>query len=198
MAIVQTRFHPAVPAAAPVEAPISLRERLARREVTLRAADGQAYVVRPIRPTDAASLMRGYDALENMSKWFRMQHALPHLSPAMALDFCTPDPARDICLVVEGKGALAGEILGGARIAGQADSRTAEFSVSLRPEARHLDLARQALETVFAAGREMGYVRVYATIHVDNTPMKTLARRLKCRLRRDPEDGALMIAERNL
>jgi acetyltransferase len=198
MADVQTRYHPAVPAAAALQVPSSLRERLARREVTLTAADGQDYVIRPIRPTDAASLMRGYDAMENMSKWFRMLHALPHLTEAMALDFCTPDPARDICLVLEGKGALAGEILGGARIAGRGDRNTAEFSVSLRPEARHLDLARQALETVFAAAREMGYVRVWASIHSDNASMKTLARRLGCRLRLDPEDGALMIAERNL
>ncbi|ODA68105.1 hypothetical protein A7A08_01275 [Methyloligella halotolerans] len=196
MAVVHTRYHPAVPATAPVELPRTLRERLARREVTLNGRDGLAYVVRPIRPTDAASLIRGYDALENMSKWFRMNHTMPHLSEAMALDFCTPDPAKDICLVIEGRGTLAGEILGGARIAGQPDGRTAEFSVSLRPEARHLDLARQALETVFAAGREMGYRRTWASIHADNTPMKTLARRLGCRLRRDPEDSALMLAER--
>ncbi len=189
---------PPPPAAVPAALPRALRERLARREVRLRATDGQDFVIRPIRPADAPSLMRGYDALENMSKWFRMLHAMPHLSEAMALDFCTPDPARDICLVVEGKGTLAGEILGGARIAGAPDGLTAEFSVSLRPEGRRLGLAHQALETVFAAAREMGYVRVWASIHSENASMLALARRLKCRLRRDPDDAALMIAERDL
>lgn len=197
MAVVQTRYHPAVPAAA-VEAPISLWERLARREIALTAADGQAYVVRPIEPSDAPSLMRGYDALENRSKWFRMLHSLPHLTEEMALDFCTPDPAREVCLVLEGRDALEGEILGGARIAGDADGVSAEFSVSLRPEARGLGLAHQVLETVFAVAREMGYRRIWASIHAENVSMAHLARSLHCHLRRDPEDGALLLAERAL
>lgn len=172
-----------------------LRDRLEAREVTARGKDGQDYVMRLILPSDVCSLMRGYDSMSDHSKWFRMLHRVPHLTEAMALRFCTPDPKRDLCVVVEGIGKLEGEILGGARIAGADDGRSAEFAVSLRPEAQGLGLARQALETVLAAGREMGYRKVWGSISRHNSAMLALARRVGFNLRRDPDDPTLMLAE---
>ena len=63
-----------------------------------------------------------------------------------------------------------------------------------------LSVSSQLANTVTRARvHHMGLIGLdSAGIHADNTPMKTLARRLKCRLRRDPEDGALMLAERAL
>ncbi len=176
----------------------TLRDRLEAREIALEGKDGRCYVARPIRASDAPSLMRGYDALSVNSKWFRMLHTLPHLTEEMAREFCTPDPACDVCIVLEGWGKLEGEILGGARITGSADGAAAEFSVSLRPEVQGLGLARQALETIFAVAREMGYRRLWGTIHEDNEAMANLAEILGFHLRRDPEDGSLILAERDL
>lgn len=198
MAVLEGAQDPAVVDATAREGLLRARDRLARCEVALRGRDGESYTARPIRPADAASLMRGYEALENRAKWFRMLHSLPHLPEAMALDFCTPDPERDFCLVVEGRGPLRGEILGGARISGAADGVSAEFSVSFRPEARGLGLAQQAMEIVFAAAQAMGYAKVWASIHADNAAMVKLARRLRCEIRRDPEDGSLLLAEHHL
>lgn len=96
-------------------------------ESTVAGKDGRSYVIRPIRASDAPSLMRGYAAMTETSKWFRMLHAVPHLTKAMALDFCMPNLEHDLCLVLEGRGDLEGEILGGARIAGSADGRSCEF-----------------------------------------------------------------------
>ena len=73
--------------------------------------------------------------MSDHSKWFRMLYRVPHLTEEMAREFCSPHPARDLCIVVEGAGNLTGEILGGARVAGADDGRRAEFAVSLRPEA---------------------------------------------------------------
>jgi acetyltransferase len=105
----------------------------------------------------------------------------------MARAFCTPDPNRELCIVVEGVGELEGEILGGARIAGAVDGISAEFAVSLRPEAQGLGLARKALETVIKVAKESGYRKVWG--------MLALARRVGFSLRRDPDDFSLMLAE---
>ena len=113
----------------------------------------------------------------------------------MVRRYCAPDPARDLCVVVEGVGALQGEILGGARISGADDGGSAEFSVSLRPEALGLGLARHALETVLAAAGEMGYRTVWGSISRSNAAMLALARRIGFQLRSDPDDSTVMLAE---
>jgi len=175
-----------------------LREQLRRGAIAIAGKDGESHLARPINAWDAGSLIRCYDAMTERSKWFRVLHRLPHLSEAMALDFCTPDPARDLCIVLEGCGPLVGEILGGARVTGAPDGISAEYSVTLRPEAEGLGLAHQALEIVFAAAKEMGYTHIWGAIHGENGPMLHLAETLHLHMRRDPNDAALMLSERVL
>ena len=78
----------------------SLRDQLEASEIRLAGKDGRSYAIRPIRTSDAASLIRGYDAMSDRLKWFQLLHAIPHLTEAMELAFCSPDPTRDICVVV--------------------------------------------------------------------------------------------------
>lgn len=157
--------------------------------------DGKDYLARPIRPADAPSLMRGYDALSDQGKWFRMFHAVPHLTDRMAYDYTHPNPADEVCLVVEGKDALAEDILGGARVAGLAPGAMAEFSVSFRPEARGLGLAKHSLAAVIDIARLRGCAGVWGEISKHNGEMLGLAARLGMSLRRDPEDWSFRIAE---
>ncbi len=173
----------------------ALREQLEAHKIVVKGKDGRLYTLRPIRPSDALSLMRGYDAMSDSSKRFRMLHALPHLTDAMARTYCSPDPDRELCIVVEGVGELKGEILGGARIAGAVDGISAEFAVSLRPEAQGLGLARKALETVLKAAKESGYREAWGSISSSNDAMLSLARRVGFSLRHDPDDFSLMLAE---
>ncbi|MEQ1669957.1 MAG: GNAT family N-acetyltransferase [Hyphomicrobium sp.] len=172
-----------------------LGRELAKRHVTVHGKDGATYLLRPIAASDAASLIRGYDAMSDDSKWYRMLNTVPHLSVAAAQKFCSPDPERELCVVVEGRGELQGEILGGARIAGEADDRTAEFSVSLRPEAQGLGLAHRALEMALEEAREMGYEAVWGLIARSNEPMLRLARRIGFKTSTCPDDIALVRAE---
>lgn len=177
---------------------MTLRSQLESGCCTVSGRDGRSYVIRPIRPTDAPSLIRGYDALPDQLKWFRMMHAMPHLTEELALAFCTPDPQNDLCLVLEGRGDLKGEILGGARLSGSHADQSCEFAVSLRPEAHGLGLAAAALRTALNAGLEMGYTHVWGSIHVLNAPMLHLAQDMGFYLQRDPEDAALILAEMSL
>ena len=103
----------------------TIGEKLSAAGLTVRGKDGQDYHMRPIRPSDAASLIRGYDALSDRGKRFRMFSVIPHLSEEMAADFCSPDPESEVCVVVDGRGTLKGEILGGARLADMGPGRAA-------------------------------------------------------------------------
>ncbi|MBL8882668.1 MAG: GNAT family N-acetyltransferase [Hyphomicrobium sp.] len=170
---------------------------LANDHGTLTDKNGERYRLRPIRTTDAPSLMRGYDAMSDQSKWFRMLYTVPHLSEDMAEQFCAPDTARELCFVIEGQGELLGEILGGARIAGE-DDGVAEFSVSLRPEAQTLGLASGALEAVLQAAHRKGFKHVWGTIAVQNAPMIALARRLGFNLLPDLDDASMIRADIDL
>jgi acetyltransferase len=172
-----------------------LRARLARGEVFIRGKDGQDYRVRPIEPSDAPSLIRGFNALSPRERWFRFLHAAPELSETAAKQFCSPDPVLDICLVIEGQGALAGDIVGGARITGSPGGTDGEFSVSMRPEMQGLGLARQALQTVLDAAAEAGYRRIWGYVAAKNDGMRKLAKRLGFTMRRDPDDFSQLIAE---
>jgi acetyltransferase len=172
-----------------------LRERLARHEVFIRGKDGRAYCLRPIEPGDAPSLIRGFNALSPRERWFRFLHAAPELSEAAARRFCSPDPALDICLVIEGQGPLAGDIVGGARITGAPGGTDGEFSVSMRPEMQGLGLARQALQTVLDAAADAGYRRIWGYVAAGNEGMRHLAKRLGFTMRRDPDDLSQLIAE---
>jgi hypothetical protein len=82
----------------------ALREELEAHKIAVEGKDGRFYTLRPIRLSDAPSLMRGYDAMSDTSKWFRVLHSLPHLTESTARVFCSPDPNRELCIVVEGIG----------------------------------------------------------------------------------------------
>ncbi|MBE3637413.1 GNAT family N-acetyltransferase [Mangrovicoccus algicola] len=160
----------------------------------IRAHDGTPYRLRPIRPGDAPSLIRVFDAMPARSRWFRFLRPLPHLPPDMAARWCSPDPRREVCLVVEGRDALEGDILGGARVAELAAGGIAEFAVSMRPEAEGMGLARQATEAVIEVARARGAAGIRGCIAAENSWMLGLARRLDMTVTPDAEDHALRVA----
>jgi len=176
----------------------SVRAELDGGKVTVKAHDGKDYKLRSIRPADAESLTRGYAAMSNEAKHFRMLYKVPELTPEMAARFCSPDPSRDYCVVVEGRDALEGEILGGARIMGIKEGQSAQVSVSLRPEAEGKGLAKAALVTVLRVAAEMGVKSVWGVIVTDNKPMIALARNLGFALVENPDDSSETLARLDL
>lgn len=171
------------------------QHRLEHGGIRIRCKDGNDYLVRTIRSSDADAIMRGYEALSAEQKWLRVLHTLPHLTPAMAHAFAEPPRDQVFAVVVEGRDKLAGELVGSARVAGIGPGRSAEFSVTVRPEVAGLGLARQALGLVIEAAREAGCRSVWGSISVRNGPMLRLAKRLGMSRRRDPDDVGLLIAE---
>jgi acetyltransferase len=91
-----------------------------------------------------------------------------------------------------------GLLLGGARVIMDPDGRRAEFSVTVRSDAKARGLGRIALERVVEYARRRGVEEVWGEILADNAPMLGLARRLGFRLRRDPEEPDAMLAVKRL
>lgn len=176
------------------EAKISLRHDLENGGAAVTAGDGHVYRFRQIRLSDAPSLQRGYAAMPSEAKLHRMLYKVPELTPEMATRYCSPDPASEYCVVVEGRDALAGEILGGARIIYVASGKTAQFTVSLRPEAHGKGLGREAVSTILGVAREMGMESVWGLIANDNKVMLDLARSLGFALRPNPEEPSEILA----
>lgn len=173
----------------------SLVSDLEKGRVAISANDGRVYRLRPIRPSDAPSLARGYAAMSSEAKLARMLYKVPELTPEMAAKYCSPDPGSEYCVVVEGRDELAGEVLGGARLvrAGKSE-KTAQFTVSLRPEAHGKGLAREAIQTLLGVAREMGVESVWGLITADNQPMIDLAKSLGFAIRPNPEDPTEVLA----
>lgn len=174
----------------------TLRERVAAGKIWARGKDGADYLIRPIRPDDAAATTRAYESLPDRSKWFRLLYSMPNLSEEMAARLCAPDRKTEFAIVIEGSGPLAGELIGGARLGDMGTGKAAEFAVTLRDEVQGRGLARQVLETVVEVAREAGCASVWGTISAQNTAMLGLARRLGFTIRRDPDDFSLMLAEK--
>ncbi|MGD9783810.1 MAG: N-acetyltransferase family protein [Hyphomicrobiaceae bacterium] len=178
----------------PVAGSFDMRSTLDSGGISVMAGDGCQYKLRRIRPSDAASLIRGYQAMSQEDKLSRMFYRVPEMTTAMAERFCSPGAERDFCIVVEGRDALEGEILGGARITEAGKGGSHEFSVSLRPEGRHKGLAAAALASVLKVAQEMGSHSVWGVITSDNEPMLSLAKKLGFTLRPKPEDPTETVA----
>lgn len=175
-------------------AEISVRQDLENGRVAVTAGDGRVYRIRPIQLSDAPSLQRGYAAMPSEAKLNRMLYKVPELTAEMAKRFCSPDPASEYCVVVEGRDELAGEILGGARIAYVASGKTAQFTVSLRPEAHGKGLGREAVITILAVARELGMESVWGLIANDNKAMLDLARSIGFAFQPNPEEPSEILA----
>jgi L-amino acid N-acyltransferase YncA len=173
---------------------ISLRQDLENGRVAVTAGDGRVYRIRQIRQSDAPSLQRGYAAMPSEAKLNRMLYKVPELTPEMAARYCSPDPGVEYCVVVEGRDALAGEILGGARLSYVGGGKTAQFTVSLRPEAHGKGLARDAVSTILGVARELGMESVWGLIAEDNKAMLSLARSLGFDLKPNPADPSEILA----
>lgn len=81
------------------------------------------------------------------------------------------------------------------RVSREPRGHSAEFSVSLRPEAQGLGLARRALQTVLDCGPALGYRSVFGIIARDNSSMLKLASRMGFQIVSDPDDRTLLRAE---
>ncbi len=164
-------------------------------EPTRRVVDreGNDYRLRPIRPEDAPAAQRALREMDPRDVRARLFAATTEMSDEAMRRFCTPDPARDLCLVLECDDR-PGELLGGCRLMGDAGGGSAEFAVTLLTAMKGRGLGRALMETLLAEAPTHGFTKVWGTILGDNRAMIELCRKLGFSIARDPDDPALVKA----
>jgi acetyltransferase len=143
-------------------------------EGELRARDGRAVRVRPIRPEDAAREKRFFDRLSQQSRYQRFMQYLPHLSERMLARFTQLDYDRELALVA----VWEDEFVAVGRYAPNQDGRSAEFALVVADDWQGKGLGHALLERLCAAAREAGYEALVGHILEANHDMLQLARHL--------------------
>jgi acetyltransferase len=151
--------------------------------------------LRPIRPDDATALQRAFARMDLRDRRARLFAPVSELTDQAAQEFCTIDESCELCLVLESDDG-PGEILGGCRLMGDRSGETAEFAVSLRSDLKGQGLGHALLKVLLDHAAQMGFQMVWGSILSDNTAMRALAEDFGFRITRDPDDAALLKAER--
>jgi acetyltransferase len=143
-------------------------------EGEMRARDGRAVRVRPIRPEDAAREKRFFDRLSERSRYQRFMQYLPHLSDRMLSRFTQLDYDRELALVA----VWQDEFVAVGRYAPNQDGRSAEFALVVADDWQGNGLGHRLLERLCEAARDAGYEALYGHILEANHDMLGLAAHL--------------------
>jgi acetyltransferase len=143
-------------------------------EGEIRARDGRAVRVRPIRPEDAQREKRFFDRLSERSRYQRFMQYLPQLSARMLARFTQLDYDRELALVA----LWQDEFVAVGRYAPNEDGRSAEFALAVADDWQGKGLGHALLERLCDAARAAGYQALDGHILEANHDMLQLAAHL--------------------
>lgn len=162
-------------------------------ELRVDDRDGYSYRLRSITPSDAPALQRAFAKMDMSDRRTRLFAPAAELSDEAAKRFCTLDGATELCLVLI-EDPNTDEILGGCRLMGDPDARSAEFSVSLRSDIKGRGLGVALMETLLELAPAHGFERIWGSILADNAAMIGVCRKLGFSIARDPDDFTVVKA----
>jgi acetyltransferase len=140
---------------------------------------GQTVLVRPIRPEDEPLMLKFHQALSDNSVYQRF-YAEKGLSERATHDrlvrSCFTDFNREICLVVEAKGAER-EILAVGRLIKQSGSKDALLTMVTADKVQKQGVGSVLIERLLAVGRMEGVDKVEAFYFGENGGIKALTQR---------------------
>jgi len=138
--------------------------------------DGTVVSLRPIRPDDAAALLRLHARLSPADIRARFHGALRELDPALLARLTQIDYDREMALIGHTPGDDAP--LGVARLHADPDNIQAEFAVVVRSDWHGRGLGTALMQRIIAIARARHLQRVVGSVLHDNTAMMTLAHEL--------------------
>jgi acetyltransferase len=143
--------------------------------VTPRTSDGVPYLVRAIRPDDAARERAFINSLSPQSRYQRFMHNLREASDALIEKFVTVDQHCTMALVaVVGEGEQQ-RIIGVARYAAD-DDESCEFAVAVADDFQCRGIGTTLVPLLFEHAARAGFKTIYGTVLADNQRMIELAR----------------------
>lgn len=165
-------------------------------EDTIRAEDGAAFRVRPIRPEDEPALVALFKRLTPEEVRYRFLGPMKVLTHHQAVRFSQLDYDREMALALIDPADDA--IQGVVRISADPDNREAEYAIVV---ARHLagrGLGTQLMERIIDHARGWGIHRITGRVLAENDTMLDLCRRLGFREVPDPEERGVVAVQLDL
>ncbi len=153
------------------------------------SVDGRRIFVRPVKPEDAPLFTALFKTLSPTTIYYRFFGALKELNPEMLARFTQIDYDREIALVAVDEEAQTDNILGVARIIGDADGKTGEFAVLVGDAWQGKGIGGKLLEKCLSIAEKQGFKTVHGIVLKENKNMLALGKKLGFSIERDAGDG---------
>ena len=153
------------------------------------ANDGQKLFIRPIKPEDAALFRELFNILSPTSIYYRFFSAVKELSPAMLAKFTQIDYDREIALVVLSKDSEKEKMFGVARVIGDPDGKTGEFSVLIGDPWHGHGIGARLLGRVLQLAQQREMETIWGTVLRENRNMLALGKKLGFVREQGPDTG---------
>lgn len=160
--------------------------------------DGREWLLRPIRPEDAAPLQEFVRDLSDESRYMRFVSMLRELTPRMLARYTRIDYHRELALVAtiqepnpEHRGHLRERIIGFAHYLRNADGRGAEYALVIGDAWQRCGLGSQLMRVLIEAAHEQGLTYIDGLVLGSNRPMLGLMSYLGFRIDPDEEDPGM-------
>lgn len=168
-------------------------------ETTLKAADGEDFLLRPIRPEDEPALCAAFTHLTPQEIHLRFFVAMRSLPRLMAARFTQIDYDREMALVLTQPGMTEPtEIFGVVRLQEDPDRERAEFAIVVRREVSNRGLGTLMMQRIIDHARRRGVGVIEGDVLSENTRMLTLCRELGFEVRVDTDDPTYIKVSMNL
>jgi acetyltransferase len=156
--------------------------------------DGREFLLRPIRPEDAAALRRMVEEETTPEdRRLRFFSVFRTLSPELCARLTQIDYEREMALVAIGPGAGAEESLGGVVwLAADPDRERAEYAVLVRSDVKGQGLGTALMQAIIDYAKEQGIGELFGAVLRENRTMLDLAERLGFRIERHPDDPEIV------
>ncbi|HEX7029072.1 MAG TPA: bifunctional acetate--CoA ligase family protein/GNAT family N-acetyltransferase [Gammaproteobacteria bacterium] len=161
-------------------------------ETVFELHDGRKLLLRPIRPEDEPALQRMFDRMTPEEKRNRFLGPVKVLSHAQAARYSQLDYDRDMAFALVDPAEGEREIHAIVRLSADADNASGEYAILvLRHLAGH-GVGTRLMQHLIDYAKRRGIDTLYGEVLAENRSMLAICRKLGFRVKREPEDPAVV------
>jgi acetyltransferase len=140
--------------------------------------DGEALILRPIKPEDEPLIDEMYATISEESFRGRFFQAVKHASHEMHIRQCNIDYDREMGIVAEAKEHDTRRIVGIGTLVTETSQKSAEYAVLVHDDYQGKGLGYKLLDVLIGIAQEKGLEEIYGFVLADNTKMLNICRKL--------------------
>jgi len=164
----------------------------------VKAGNGTAVTIRPIRPEDREIERAFVLGLSADSRYFRFFSTLKDLSPDLLDRFTQVDYPKEMAFIATIDGDGGEKEIGVARYAPSGEPGAAEFAIVVADEWQGLGIGNALLDHLFNVARDVGFSRIVALVLTANTGMLRFCRDIGFDIRPYPEEDQMVLVSMDL